>query len=131
MTLDNLPDAGTLDGTELVPVQQNGIWCKAQLSRVLALPTPTFISDPIAFTATAISDTEIDLTWSGSGSNYILERCRGNDGAWVEIYSGATASFSDTGLYPGESYYYRVKGQGAGNFDSNWVYANATTDEPT
>lgn len=130
MTLDNLPDAGELDGTELVPVLQNGIWCKAQLARVLALPTPTFASNPTSFVATVISDTQIDLTWSGSGTNYILQRNRENDGAWATIYSGATASFDDTGLYQAEHYYYRVKAQGSGVFDSDWVFVDATTDAP-
>ena len=128
--LNNLPDADDLDGTELIPVLQNGVWCKAELARVLALPTPTFAATPTAFTATVISYGQIDLTWSGSGTNYILQRNRENSGAWVTIYSGSTASFDDDTLYTGEHYYYRVKAQDTGDSDSDWAFTDATTDAP-
>ena len=127
--LNNLPDAGPLDGTELVPVLQNGIWCKAPLYLVIDLPAPTITAAPGSFTATAIDDTQIDLTWTGIG-DYVLQSCRGNDGAWVTIYEGTTASFSDTGLYGDETYYYRVNDTDTGEFTSAWSLTNETTPTP-
>ena len=127
MDLNNLPVFETLTGNELVPVQQAGIWGLIPLYVVLNTSAGTITSAPTAFTATAISDSQIDLSWSGSGSNYVLEYNRDNDGAWAQIYSGATASFSHTLLYPEETYYYRVKQQAPPNFDSGWVLTNETT----
>ena len=119
-------EANDLTGEEWVIIEQEGQLCKVKLYKLLSFPTPVIEPTPTAFTATALDDVQIDLTWSGSGSNYVLESCRDNDRAWVQIYSGATASFSDTGLTGDEHYYYRVKAQGS-DFDSDWVYTDETT----
>ena len=126
MDLNNLPDAGPIDGNELTPVLQNGVWCKAPLYQVVYMATPLATAEPTAFVATAISDTQINLTWSGVGT-FTLERNRDNDGAWVEIYSGVTASYNDTVLYGSEHYYYRLSAKDTGLQDSFKVLADATT----
>jgi hypothetical protein len=126
--LNTLGQAEPLTGFEQLPLLQNGIWVLGRLADVLNLATPTIAAAPTAFSAVAFDESQIDLTWSGSADNYILESNRGDNGdAWVEIYSGATAAFSDTLLYPEETYYYRVKSQVAGEADSDWVLTNETT----
>lgn len=125
MTLENLPDAEPLDGTELVAVLQNGMWRKAPLSRVLVVTPIAPTADPTAFTATAIDDANIDLTWSGSG-DFVLERSL-DESSWEQIYTGSTASFSDTLLYADNQYFYRVSAQDTGEITSDWVYTDATT----
>ena len=126
MELDNLADAVPLDGSELIPVLQNGVWVKATLYQVLYMTSPVATADPTAFVATAISDTQINLTWSGLGT-FILERNRNNDGSWLAIYEGVTASFNDTGLYLNEHYYYRLSAKETGKQYSFKVLADATT----
>ena len=126
--LNTLGQAETLTGLEQLPLLQNGIWVLGRLADVLNLATPTIAAAPTAFTAVAFDESQIDLTWSGSGDNYIVESTRGDSGdAYVEIYSGATASYSDTLLFPEETYYYRVKSQVTGEADSDWVLTNETT----
>jgi hypothetical protein len=126
--LNTLGEAEPLTGFEQLPLLQNGIWVLGRLADVLNLATPTIAAAPTAFAAVAFDESQIDLTWSGSADNYIVESNRGDNGdAWVEIYSGSTASYSDTLLFPEETYYYRVKSQVAGEADSDWVLTNETT----
>ncbi len=126
--LNTLGQAEPLTGLEQLPLLQNGIWVLGRLADVLNLTPPTIATAPTAFAAVAFDANQIDLTWTGSGDNYIVESNRGDNGdAWVEIYSGATASFSDTLLFPEETYYYRLKSQVTGEADSDWVLTNETT----
>lgn len=117
-------------GNELVVAQQDSETVAIPLYKALALAPPTIAAVPTGFTATAISDTEIDLAWSGSGDNYIAEYNREDNNSWQKLYSGATASFSVTDLYGDEHYYFRVKSQVTGEYDSDWVYADETTLSP-
>jgi hypothetical protein len=126
--LNTLSEAEPLTGTEFIPLLQNGIWVLGRLADVLNLAPPTIAAAPTAFTATAFDSNQIDLTWSGSADNYIVESNRGDNGdAWTEIYSGATASYSDELLFPEETYYYRVKSQVTGEVDSIWTLTDETT----
>jgi len=126
--LNTLGQAEPLTGLEQLPLLQNGIWVLGRIADVLNLTPPTIATAPTAFAAVAFDESQIDLTWTGSGDNYIVESNRGDNGdAWVEIYSGATASYSDTLLFPEETYYYRLKSQVTGEADSDWVLTNETT----
>ena len=126
--LNTLGQAEPLTGLEQLPLLQNGIWVLGRLADVLNLTPPTIATAPTAFAAVAFDESQIDLTWTGSGDNYIIESNRGDNGdAWVEIYSGATASYSNTLLFPEETYYYRLKSQVTGEADSDWVLTNETT----
>ena len=126
--LNTLGQAEPLTGLEQIPLLQNGIWVLGRLADVLNLTPPTIATAPTAFAAVAFDANQIDLTWTGSGDNYIVESTRGDSGdSYVEIYSGATASFSDTLLFPEETYYYRLKSQVIGEADSDWVLTNETT----
>ena len=126
--LNTLGQAEPLTGLEQLPLLQNGIWVLGRLADVLNLTPPTIATAPTAFAAVAFDESQIDLTWTGSGDNYIVESTRGDSGdAYVQIYSGATASYSDTLLFPEETYYYRLKSQVTGEADSDWVLTNETT----
>ena len=119
-------EANDLTGEEYVIIEQEGVLCKVKLYKLLSFPTPVIAAAPTSFVATAVSDVQINLTWSGSATNYVVESCRDYDRAWQEIYSGATASYSNTDLLGGEHYYYRVKSQEVGKFDSDWGYTDET-----
>ena len=121
-----IPEAQPLDGTEEVLVIQGGVVCRVNLSKFLNTTPVTITAVPTGFTATTISDTEIDLAWSGSG-DFQLERSL-DESSWEPIYQGSTASYSDTLLYGDNQYFYRVAAQGSGEIISDWVFADATTD---
>ncbi|MEW6617231.1 MAG: fibronectin type III domain-containing protein [Patescibacteria group bacterium] len=82
-------------------------------------PPPT----PTGFTATTISGTQINLSWNAvsGATSYTLAHPGG-----PAIYSGASTSFSETGLTCGTSYSYTVYASNAGGNSSN-ASASATT----
>lgn len=92
--------------------------------------TATLALAPANLTATAISASRIDLTWSDvSGeTGYKIERS--TDGInWIQIATtGANVtSFSNTGLNSATSYSYRVKANNAGGDSAASNVASVTT----
>jgi chitodextrinase len=94
-------------------------------------PTP-----PTNLAATAVSASQIDLTWTASTDNvgvtgYRIERCQGagcTTFAQVAAPAGTGTAYSDTGLTAGTSYSYRVRAADAANNLSGYsgVVATAT-----
>lgn len=66
--------------------------------------------------------TSIGLSWDSAAVNFIVERSLTGVGAWVEIASTITNSYTDDngglGLIDGTTYYYRVR------FEFSSVYSN-------
>ena len=90
------------------------------------------LNSPNNLTATAVSGSQIDLTWTDRSNNedgFKIERKIGAGGTYAEIATaGANVTgYSDAGLATGTTYYYQVRAyNGAGNSGySN--EANATT----
>lgn len=71
------------------------------------------LSTPTAFSATAISNAQINLTWtapSGIVDHYIVERSQSAGGTFTQLSPNpTTASFTDTTVTSGVAYLYRVK----------------------
>jgi glucose/arabinose dehydrogenase/chitodextrinase len=89
---------------------------------------------PATLTATAVSSSQINLSWSAATDNvavtgYRVERCQGagcSNFAQIAAPSGTT--FSDMGLSPSTSYSYRVRAtDAAGNLGGYSPTASATT----
>lgn len=97
-------------------------------------PVPT-LTTPSNLTATAVSSTQINLTWTasteigGTISGYILQKCPGAGcQAFGTIGGPTTTSFNDTGLTPSTSYSYVVAATDAlGNRSSLSSIATAST----
>ena len=93
----------------------------------------TFIIDtaapsiPTGLTATAISSSQINLSWTASTDNVAVTGYQVLRGGIV-IATVATTSYSDTGLTAGTNYVYTVKAvDAAGNVSAASGSANATT----
>ncbi|MBN1161592.1 MAG: hypothetical protein JXA17_06585 [Dehalococcoidales bacterium] len=130
--------AGLAKGTKYYFVAQvkntSGTGSGSQLD-FLTKPDP-----PYPFAATAVSDTQIDLSWTkGEGAQKTMIR-RGtsgypvdkNDG--VQVYFDTATSYSDTGLVPDTLYYYRAWSYVTGSEQWSDGYADAsaqTTPGPT
>jgi fibronectin type 3 domain-containing protein len=85
---------------------------------------------PTTVTATAVSDTQINLTWSGATDNIGVTgyRIYRNGGANAIATLGNVTSYSDTGLTGGTAYSYTIKAvDAAGNLSNASSPANATT----
>ena len=91
---------------------------------------------PTGLTATAVSSSQINLSWADNSSNetgFYIERKTGATGTYAQIdsVSAGVTSYSSTGLTSGTTYYYRVR---AYNSSGNSGYSNevnATTANPS
>src|SRR5262249_33341363 len=89
---------------------------------------------PTNLTASAVSGSQINLSWGASTDNvgvtgYLIERCQGVGCAnFARITTVPTTTYSDTGLVSNTSYTYQVKAtDAAGNFSPYSNTATATT----
>jgi chitodextrinase len=91
---------------------------------------------PSGLSATAVGQTQINLSWTASTDNvgvtgYRIERCQGvscSNFAEIAATSGTGTTFSNTGLTAGTSYSYRVRAQDAvPNLSGYSNTASATT----
>ena len=97
-------------------------------------PDTTAPSTPTNFTSTAVSATQINLSWTASTDNvavtgYKVERCSGvGCSNFAQIATPTTTTFNDTGLTASTSYSYRVRAtDAAGNLSTFSGTSSATT----
>lgn len=110
--------------------------------RTKAFSDRTPPSAPAGVTATVVSASQIDLSWSASTDNsgvkeYRVDRCNNRPGTpacsnFIQIASLVTTSYSDTGRTDGMDYRYRIRAMDtSGNFGSYSSVATATTPDIT
>ncbi|MBM4340562.1 MAG: fibronectin type III domain-containing protein [Deltaproteobacteria bacterium] len=95
-------------------------------------------STPTNLTATAVSSSQINLSWTASTDNvgvsgYRIYRCQGTScTADTQIATSSTNSYQDTGLAASTTYRYRLRAyDAAGNLSSYSSTASATTQDTT
>ncbi|HTG34513.1 MAG TPA: fibronectin type III domain-containing protein [Thermoanaerobaculia bacterium] len=83
---------------------------------------------PTGVTATAISQTQVNLSWTAApgASSYTILRSTTSGGPYVSVGTSATTSFSNTGLACNTTYYYVVTASN-GCSSGNSAQASATT----
>ena len=92
------------------------------------------LETPTNLTATAVSDTEINLSFTGSpgATGYYVQRCAGAGcSTFSRIGTATTASYSDNGLTPATTYVYRVQAYDASNTSAVSSTASAETAADT
>ncbi len=100
------------------------------------------VSPPTSLTATALSSSQIRLNWADTNNNetgYFVERSLSSGSGFAQIASLAAnvATFTNTGLAAGTTYYYRVRSSGTQGKNvtyssySNVVSARTTSVAPT
>ncbi len=106
----------------------------SNVDNATTLPPPPPPADPTGLSATAVSESQIDLAWSHSGNDETGFRVeRSDDGvsfSQIATTGANQTSYSDTGLPASSTRYYRVR---AYNESGNSGYSNtasATTDDP-
>jgi fibronectin type 3 domain-containing protein len=94
--------------------------------------TPT---TPTNLTATAVSSSQINLTWTASTDNvgvtgYLVERQNPGSTSFVQVGTPTGTSYNDTGLASGSTYSYRVRAtDAAGNLSPYSSVVSATTPD--
>lgn len=92
---------------------------------------------PTALGATAVSGTQINLSWTASTDNvgvtgYKVERCSGSSCSnFVQVATPTGTSYSDTGLVTSTTYTYRVRATDAAGNLSNYSNTAAATTQGT
>ncbi len=97
----------------------------------------TVPSVPGTLTATAVSSSQVNLSWGAATDNvgvtgYQVERCQGTGcTTFALVTTVPTTSFNNTGLAASTLYRYRVRAtDAAGNFGPYAAIATATTQAP-
>jgi uncharacterized protein (TIGR03437 family) len=90
------------------------------------------ISPPTNLQAAAVSQTQIDLTWSNANTNAIrfhIERKTGATGTYTEIamVPATATSYQDTTAQANTAYTYRARSEGASGFSAYSNESSATT----
>jgi serine protease AprX len=98
-----------------------------------AAPPPTPPAAPSGLSATAVSSSQINLSWADASNNedgFTIERCQGagcsSFGPIASVGAGVT-SYSNTGLSASTSYSYRVRAFNTGGDSGYSNSASATT----
>lgn len=99
-----------------------------------AIPTPP--AAPTNLMATAVSSSQINLSWTDNSSSEIafkIERKTGAGGSWSEIHqtNPNVESYQNTGLSPNTLYYYRVRASNNGGDSAYSNESSATTQALT
>jgi len=135
--LDSNVLSGTTYSYEVRAVDNNGSY--SPFSNI-ASNTTVGSQPPTApgnLTATPVSTTQINLSWTASTSsiglaNYVVQRCQGAGcSSFSQIGTPTGTTFSDTGLVPATNYSYRVEAIDIeGNVSSFSNITTATTLSP-
>jgi fibronectin type 3 domain-containing protein len=100
-------------------------------SNTVSVTTPSVPAVPTNLVATAVSKTQITLTWvdnSNNETNFRIDRStNGNNFSTLTWTSANVTSFTDTGRQPGTTYYYRVASYNANGSSATSNTASATT----
>ena len=128
-------DTGLANGTAYYYVVSafNSAGQSANSSQASATPVAptTPPAAPTGLQATA-GNTQVSLMWTSSAgaTSYHVKRATINGGPYTQVSAPTSASFSDTGLTNGTTYYYVVSGLNAAGESANSSQANATPTAP-
>jgi fibronectin type 3 domain-containing protein len=132
-------DAGLTNGTTYYYQVSavNGGGESPHSTEALATPQVAAPAAPTGLSATVISSSQIDLTWTDNSTNetgFVVERAANGSFSvgLITVNLGANATtYSATGLAGGTTYWFRVRATNAGGDSANSNAANATTQTPT
>ena len=135
-TATNFTDTGRTNGTTYFYVVSavNSVGESANSTQASATPTaPTQVpAAPAGLMATA-GNAQVSLTWSAStgATSYHLKRSTTNGGPYTQIAAPTAATFTDTGLTNGTTYFYVVSALNSAGESANSTQASAAPSAPT
>ena len=124
--------------TATAPISPSAAWIMQLVAFRAASSDTTPPTAPSASSATVISSSQINLSWSASTDNvgvtgYLVERCSGAGcTTFAQIVTPTATTYSDTGLTASTSYSYRIRAtDAAGNLSAYSSIVSATTGSAT
>ena len=120
-------DVGLQPGTtyhyRVLPVQQPSLSTFAAVGPRAILPAPTNLQ------ASAAGPTSISLTWDavGSATGYRIFRSDSSGGTFSQIAEETQTNYTDTGLSPNTTYYYKVAAMDSSDEGTQSAASSATT----
>jgi chitodextrinase len=129
---------GTIDEVRVYNVALTAAQIQADMNTPVgnAPPDTQPPTAPGTPTATAVSTSQINLTWTASTDNvgvsaYLVERQDPGSSSFVQIGTATGTTFNDTGRAANSTYSYRVRARdAAGNLSPYSNVASATTQAP-
>ena len=116
-------------GTVTITVTRTG-GVNAVLSGIFLGGTPPVPAAPSGLTASPVYSSQISLSWTGSsGTATYFKVQRSPDGStgWNQVGTSLNTSFTDTGLNPSTTYFYRVLASNGPGDSAPSNVASATT----
>jgi chitodextrinase len=96
-----------------------------------AVPDTTAPSTPVGLSATAVSSSQINLSWTAATDNVGVAGYNIYRGGMQIATVGAVTTYQNTGLTASTSYSYTIRAfDAAGNVSGQSISANATTQAP-
>jgi fibronectin type 3 domain-containing protein len=94
-----------------------------------AVSALTYPAAPSGVTATPVSTTEIDLSWTAvkSATSYKVQRAVSSGGPFTTIGTTTSPSFASTGLIAGKTYYYLIQAINPSGSSASSSVVSATT----
>jgi Fibronectin type III domain len=84
---------------------------------------------PTGLSAGALNSSQVSLTWNASSgaTSYKIQRSPDGSTGWAQVGAGNTTSFTDSGLNPSTTYFYRVLASNSVGDSAPSNVASATT----
>ena len=125
---------GTIDEVRVYNTALTAAQIQADMNTPIdATPDTQAPTAPTDLTATAVSSSQINLSWSASTDNvgvtgYLVERQDPGSTSFAQVGTTADTTYNDTGLVAGTNYSYQVRATDAsGNLSQYSGVASATT----
>src|SRR5205823_7074447 len=82
----------------------------AVISGIFLGDGPPAPAAPTGVSASPVSASQISLSWTASSgaTSYKVQRSPDGSAGWTQVGTSTTTSFTDTGLSPATTYFYRV-----------------------
>jgi len=131
VTIGYMPD---IEASQAAGWNPSGHWLLLREIEVYE-GAPAAPDAPSDLTATAVSDSQIDLEWTDNSDNktgFAIERKTGVAGEWgqIDTVGEDVTTYNDMDLDPVTTYYYRVRAYNAVGDSAYSNEANATTEMP-